>query len=145
MEPTHSMTIGLAAGRRIFFHMFRTLLHVFIAVAWAIFAPSFLMQYLESAPSTPDVTVWAVRLLGVVAIITLGLFAALWSWLMHDAMTHGKPKSTALAYALASIPSCGLAMVAYFYSTRGRKEATIAAAQFFAIFLGILTAIAQGH
>ncbi len=65
----------------------------------------------------------------------MGLFAAQWSWLMQDAMTNGKPKSTALTYALASIPSCGLATVAYFYSTRDRKEATVAAVQFFCHFL----------
>jgi hypothetical protein len=118
----------------------RTLVHVFIAIVWALVIPSVSLHYLESAPSTPDVMVWMGRLLGVFAINILGFFALLWSWLTQDAVAHGKPRSTALAFALASIPSCGLAMVAYFYATRERKEAAIATVLYFAICFVLLTA-----
>ena len=96
-------------------------------------APYVTARYLNSAPSTPDVVVWAERLLSVMLINIAGFFVLLWSWLTHDAAVHGKPRSTALAYALASVPSCGLALVVYFYATRERKEATIAMVVFFAI------------
>lgn len=120
----------------------RTLVHIFIAIVWALVSPSVLLQYLESAPSSPDVLVWTGRLLSVLAIIIGGLFALLWSWLTHDAVAHGKTRSTALTYALVSIPSCGLAMVAYFYATRERKEAAIATVLFFVICF-VLLAVAS--
>lgn len=85
------------------------------------------MRYLESAPPATDVTVWAVRVLTVMLVASAGIFAVLLSWLKHDAVAHGKPKSTAFTYALASIPSSGLAMLLYFYATRARREATVAA------------------
>ena len=122
--------------------MCRTSVHVFVAIVWAVLVPTASMHYLESAPSTPDITVWAERLLGAIAVITLGFFAVLWSWLRHDAVAHGRPKSTALKYALASIPSCGLAMFAYFYSTREGREATVAMIAFIVI-CAVLVAVAR--
>jgi hypothetical protein len=118
-------------------------LHVLLAMAWVILAPRFALRYLESLPSTPDVTVWAGQALGVVALISAGLLALLWSWLRQDALARGLPRSTAWAYALASIPSAGLAVLAYLYHSRGRREATLAAVLYLALYLALLTLLAR--
>lgn len=122
----------------------RTPVHIACALVWAFLASYAGMRYLESAPATADTTVWAVRVLVVMLVAGAGVFAVLLSWLRHDVALHGKSNSTALAYALASVPSCGLAMVAYFYATRARREATLAAVQFAAVCLLVFAAVMVG-
>ena len=121
--------------------MQRTLLHVFLALVWASFASFASLSFLEAAESTSDIIVWAVRVVTAFAFSTVGLAVLLWSWLKHDAVAYGKPNGIALTYTLASIPSCGLAIVAYFFSTRESHLAVIATLQYLAICLAILGAI----
>ena len=118
--------------------MSRILVHVVFALVWAGLATYVSRRYLESAESVSDVFVWSVRVLGAFAISTMGMAVLLWSWLKFDAVAHGKPKGMALTYTLMSIPSCGLAMVVYFFATRDRRVAAVATLQFAAICFAVL-------
>lgn len=122
--------------------MNRDYVHSLLALLFSFIAPFAGHRYLAEAPSGSDLMVWAARVGTIMALSQVVFLVLLWSWLTKDAVAHGRSRGQAAAYLVVSVPTVGLGMLHYLYTTR--LEGMAAAMKFAGLLAACLVALNLG-